>query len=183
MPFQVNGNLNPSRVNANNNGSSRISVRSAELSKYAKRKVDEIPVTESRSYHRPQGAIKTLDKAVGSSFDEVIEHFLPPIAQGCDEIGEVLVAGETDFEHPSREKPGGFLFAVNLLEDAAEFLFEQIQNSKFRLTSKVAIPSNSVRVSSATSLKSSMQIRFTALAASFTNGITYSNSFMGKPPG
>ncbi|OIP97822.1 MAG: hypothetical protein AUK55_03915 [Syntrophobacteraceae bacterium CG2_30_61_12] len=65
--------------------------------------------------------------------------------------------------------------------EVEDFMFP-FSTKGYILTTTEAIPNNLARVSSPTSLKSSRQIRFTALAASFTNGTMYGSSCMGKPP-
>jgi hypothetical protein len=113
-----------------NMGSSRIGVRSTELSKCPQFEVDEIPVPVGNAHYRPEGTIDALDKTVGYSLDEAVQDFLPAVAKGYDEFGKVLVACGIGFENPSPEEPGGLLFVLNRLEDAVKLLFEQIQGSK-----------------------------------------------------
>ena len=107
-------------------------MKRTEFSEYSQFEVEEISESEGNAYYRPQGTVESFNEAVGDSFDEVIEDFLPPVAEGCNEFGQILVAGEVGFENPRREEPGGFLSAVDLLEDTAELLFEQIQGSQLR---------------------------------------------------
>jgi hypothetical protein len=92
-------------------------VKSTQLSEGPEFEVDEVPVSEKNAHDGPQSSSETLAESVGTSCDEVIDHFLPPASHGGNEFGQVLVAAGVDFENPSRKGSGGFLSAVDFLVD------------------------------------------------------------------
>jgi hypothetical protein len=75
-------------------------VKGIQLGECSQPEVLEISVSEGDAHYRPQGAIETLDKPIGNSFNEVVEDFLPPIAECADKLGQVLVTGQPCFQNP-----------------------------------------------------------------------------------
>ena len=113
-------------------GSSHISVRGTQLSESPEPEVVKISVSESDAHDDPQHAVEGLDESIGNSLNKVVEDLLPPIAEGDDELGQVLVAGPAGFENPNRKEPLGLVSVVDFIEYPPEFLFKQVQGSKLR---------------------------------------------------
>ena len=92
--------------------------------------VVEISVSEGDAHDDPQDAVEGLDEPIGNALDEVVEDLVPPIAECGDELGQVFVAGPPGFENPGGEESLGLAPIMDFLEDAPEFLLEEVQGSK-----------------------------------------------------